>query len=209
MNIPRATYAGASRRLMRLTPLVFPGFAAIGMFVTFFIGLPIAMTVRDFVGGNVGIMLAIASSIPFVVLPLLLPMAVMVQIDRRIGIRCPNCNVSLTMRCLHEKVLITRRCSHCKSTVLLDDEYVTGPHKSRPWLIAFLLILLVLGIVVAVALHMIAPPSNRPNAQGEFIELGVMLTVLVAIGSIQSIVSRIMKRRWELDATSDASQSQT
>ncbi len=208
MNIPRTTYADSARRVMRFTPLVFPGFAAVGMLGIFFVGLPITMTVRNYVGGNVGIMLAIVSSIPFVVLPLLLPMAVMLRIDRRFGIRCPNCNVSLTMRCLHEKVLITRKCSHCKSTVLLDDEYVSVSPKSRPWVIALLLILLVLGIVIAIALHMIAPKNNLANTQGELIEFGILLIVVLAIGWIHFIVNKIMKRRWELEAASDGSQSQ-
>jgi len=205
VNILRSTYAAAASRLMLLTPLVFPGFAGIGMVVAAFIGLPIAMTMRDLVGGDLGMGLAIVSMIPFVVLPILLPTAAMVLIDRRIGIRCPNCNVSLTMRCMHEKVLITRKCSHCKSTVLLDDEWKSTPGKSRPWLIATLLVLGFLGIVVAIALPMIAPNVRRAYSKTELAEFGTFLGVFLLFGLIQAGINRILRRRWQREANADQS----
>jgi hypothetical protein len=198
--IPRATYANAASRLMLFTPLVFPSFAAVGMVVAAFIGLPIAIAIRDLAGGDLGMALAIAAILPFGVLPILLPVAAMLFIDRRIGIRCPNCNVSLTMRCLHEQVLITRRCSHCKATVLLDDEYQSNQRKSRPWLIAVLLVIGVLGIVVAIALPIVAPRPVSANPQAGFAEWGVFVGLLLGIALIQAAINRVLKRRWQREA---------
>lgn len=192
---------------MLLTPLVFPGFAAVGMGLAAVVGLPIAITMRDFVGGDLGMGLAIVSMVPFMVLPILLPTAAMVLIDRRIGIRCPNCSVSLTLRCMHEKVLITRKCSHCKSTVLLDDEYEPSQRKSRPWLIAILLVLGFLGIAVAIALPMVAPTVRRtaPDPKTELAELGALLGVVLLLGLVQVAINWILKRRWRREAKAEQS----
>jgi hypothetical protein len=205
VNIPRSTYAAAANRLMLLTPLVFPGFAAVGMILAAVVGLPIAMMMRDLVSGDIGMALGIVSMIPFFVLPILLPTAAMVLIDRRIGIRCPNCSVSLTMRCMHEKVLITRKCSHCKATVLLDDEWKSTPGKSRPWLIAILVVLGFLGIVVAIALPMIAPNARRAYSKTELAEFGTFLGVVLLFGLIQAGITRILRRRWQREANADQS----
>lgn len=188
---------------MLLTPFVFPGFAAVGMVVAVVIGLPIAMILRDLVGGDLGMALGIVSILPFIVLPIILPTAAMMLIDRRIGIRCPNCNVSLTMRCMHERVLITRKCSHCKATVLLDDEFVTTPRKSRRWLIAILLVIGVLGIVVAVVLPIVAPKPSTTHSKAELVELSVLLGVVFLIALTQTAITNFLKRRWRREASAD------
>jgi len=203
MNISRATYNDAARRVSRLMPLVFPGFCAVGLLGMFFVGLPVAAAVRDLVGGNIGMALAIASAAPFALLPVLLPLAVMVALDRRIGIRCPNCRVSLTVRGMPEKVLMTRRCSHCNATVLLDDEFEIASPRTRPWVIVALVVVGLLGIAVAIALHVIAPANNRVSVRDELIASGVLLVAVLAVCWTQSVVMRIMKRRWKREAPPD------
>jgi hypothetical protein len=44
--------------------------------------------------------------------------------DRRLGLRCPHCHRSLTLRCLHERVLQTGECSLCHERVF--DEKTAG-----------------------------------------------------------------------------------
>jgi hypothetical protein len=204
MQILRSTYADAANRLMLWTPLVFPGFAALGLVVAVFVGLPVAIILRDFVGGSLGMGLCIATLVPFIVLPLLLPTAAMVLIDRRIGIRCPNCKVSLTMRCMHQKVLITRKCSHCKSVVLLDDDDESTPAKSQPWLIAILVAIGALGIVAMSLLPIffprITPTRDFATASGELAELGALLGIVLVIPFVQDVIIRILKRRWRREA---------
>jgi hypothetical protein len=204
MYIPRSTYRDASRRLTRLAPLIFLGFGAIGM-CGLFVAFPLANFLRDHVGGNLGMLLCILSAAPFAVLPILLPVGVMTLIDRRIGIRCPNCGLSLTMRCMHEKVLITRKCSNCKSTVLLDDEIPATLSTTRPWLIAILVILGVLGIAIAVVLHMIAPTAALADANDQMIQSGILVMVLLGVGWIHSLVIKVLKHRWQREATADES----
>ncbi len=41
--------------------------------------------------------------------------------DRRLGLRCPHCQRSLTLRCLHERVLQSGQCSLCHERVF-DEE---------------------------------------------------------------------------------------
>lgn len=200
MNISRATYDHAARRVGGLAILVFPLFGAVGCLVMFFVGFPAVAAVRALVGGNVGMALAIASVAPFVLLPLLLPMAAMVTIDRRVGIRCPNCRVSLTIRCLPEKVLITRRCSHCNATVLLDDEFESRSPNTNPWIIVALVAFGAVGIAVAITLHMVAPADNRMDVRDEVVESGALLVAVLAIWWVQSVVMRTMKRRWKRQA---------
>ncbi len=43
--------------------------------------------------------------------------------DRQLGLRCPHCHRSLTLRCLHERVLQTGECSLCHEKVF-DEEAV-------------------------------------------------------------------------------------
>jgi hypothetical protein len=40
--------------------------------------------------------------------------------DRRLGLRCPHCHRSLTLRCLHERVLQSGECSLCHGRVFDD-----------------------------------------------------------------------------------------
>ena len=37
--------------------------------------------------------------------------------DRRLGLRCPHCHRSLTLRCLHERLLQSGECSLCHRRV--------------------------------------------------------------------------------------------
>jgi hypothetical protein len=44
---------------------------------------------------------------------LLVWLAVVLALDRGLGLRCPHCHRSLTVRCLHHQVLQTGECSLC------------------------------------------------------------------------------------------------
>lgn len=58
---------------------------------------------------------------PMMVLPLLVPVAILTLVDRKIGIPCPQCGKSLTLRCRHEEVLMTRKCGLCGGQALAED----------------------------------------------------------------------------------------
>ncbi len=207
-KIPIATYANVSRRIGTIGPFVFLGTAAVGLLIMGLVGLPLGTGVKNLAGGNVGTVLAMAVGIPFVLLPIYLPMIALRIIDRKIGIRCPHCNVSLTMRCLPDKVLITRKCSHCQSVVLSDEDYSLSKQRSRPWVIVPLLILLILLIAFAVALGIIAPSNNYGlNDQASWVEFGLELSAFFAIAKIYSIIMRVMNRRWESEAARDKPQN--
>jgi hypothetical protein len=209
MKIPIATYADVSRRIGTIGSFVFLGAAAVGLLILGFVGLPLATGVKNLAGGNVGSLLAMAVGIPFVLLPVYLPMLALQVIDRKIGIRCPHCNVSLTMRCLPDKILITRKCSQCQSVVLSDEDYSLSPQTSRPWVIIPLSILLMLLIVSAIAMGTIAPSKYVLNDQASWVEFGIELSAFFAIAKIYSIIMRVMKRRWKSEAAGDKSQSPT
>ena len=55
--------------------------------------------------------------LPVLVMPIVIPMALIVYIDRRIGVRCPHCGKSLTLRCRHKVVADTGKCELCHQPV--------------------------------------------------------------------------------------------
>jgi len=210
MKIPIATYADVSRRIGTIGSFVFLGAAAVGLLILGFVGLPLATGVKNLAGGNVGSLLAMTAGVPFLLLPVYLPMLALQVIDCKIAIRCPHCNVSLTMRCLPDKILITRKCSQCQSVVLSDEDYCLSPETSRPWVIVPRLILLILLIAFAVALGIIAPSNKYGlNDQASWVEFGIELSAFLAVATIYSIIMRVMKRRWEREAEQHKSQSPT
>ncbi len=205
MKIPIVTYAEVSRRMETIGIGVFLAGAAFGMLICVLGCLPIATAVRDFVGGNLGLTLAIAISIPFLLLPLFLPMIAIRIIDRRCGIRCPNCNVSLTMRSLPEKILITRRCSQCQTVVLTDDPYTLAPEAFRPRVIVPLLMLLTLLIAWWVASE-VSSPSSHLKTRTFWSEGATHVFAILAIAKMYSMIMKVMKRRWQIEAAADESE---
>lgn len=205
MKIPIATYADVSRRIDTIGLFVCLGTMTIGMLILVLVAVPFADAVRDFAGGNVGVMLAMAISIPFLCLPLYLPIIVIRIIDRRVGIRCPNCNVSLTMGSLSEKILITRKCSNCLSVVLTNEDYSLAPQPYRPWVIVPLLVILLLLIVCFVARDLSSPDSIL-SRRTHWIENGIYLLAFLAIAKVHTMILNVMKRRWETEAAADESE---
>ena len=205
MKIPIVTYADASRRMETTAPFVFLGAASVGTLICVLVGLPIATGVSNFIGGNFGSLLAIATVIPFLLLPLYLPMIAIRIYDRRVGIRCPNCNVSLTMRSMPEKVLITRKCSKCKSVVLTNEAYSLAPQASRPWVIVSLLILLTLLVGCFVASE-VSSPSSPLKTRTFWSEYAIQMFAFIAIAKAYSMIMKVMKRRWEIEAAADESE---
>ena len=67
--------------------------------------------------------------IPLLLLPILVAIWLVAAIDRLIGLPCPKCGKSLTMRCRHAIVLNTRRCGLCGEIVL---EEISGAEQARP-----------------------------------------------------------------------------
>lgn len=65
--------------------------------------------------------------IPIMVAPILAAVAILALIDRRMGIPCPHCGKSLTLRCRHDEVLKTRRCGLCGNTALAEDPASPDP----------------------------------------------------------------------------------
>lgn len=209
MKVPITTYADVSRRIHTIGTFAILGNFAVGMLILVLVALPFTEAVRDFAGGKIGQVLAIAIPILFLCLLMYLPIIAIRIIDRRIGIRCPNCNVSLTSRSLPEKILITRKCSNCLSVVLSDEDFSLPKQRSRPWVIVPLLILLILLIAFAVALGIIAPSNKYGlNDQASWVEFGIELSACLAVATIYSIIMRVMKRRWESEAERDKSQGQ-
>ncbi len=193
MKIPIVTYATVSQRINTIGIFAFLGASAIGMLILFAVGVPIAEAVRDFAGGGTGRFLALAVSIPFVCLPLYFPIIAIRLIDRRIGIRCPQCNVSLTMASFSEKILITRKCANCQSVVLTSDDYRLAPEPFRPWVAVPLLI--VLGILIV---GLIAAELNSPFSPGKstafWSETAIQLFAFFALAQGYAIILKIMKR---------------
>ncbi|MEQ8787303.1 MAG: hypothetical protein RIC55_13440 [Pirellulaceae bacterium] len=75
------------------------------------LGNQIRNQVQDEVlGGLVGGLLASVLVVPV----LLLVWLPAFWVDRRIGVRCPNCKRSVTLRCRHLIVLETGRCTFCQ-----------------------------------------------------------------------------------------------
>ena len=59
--------------------------------------------------------------IPLLLAPIILAILLVAAIDKRIGIPCPKCGKSLTMRCRHATVQNTRRCCFCGEIVLEEE----------------------------------------------------------------------------------------
>lgn len=72
-----------------------------------------------------GISIAICGIPIFGLFALLLYLA-----DRRLGLRCPHCHRSLTLRCVHERVLQSGECSLCHERVF--DETPNGLEGAIP-----------------------------------------------------------------------------
>ncbi len=51
--------------------------------------------------------------------------------DRRLGLRCPHCQRSLTLRCSHERVLQSGKCSLCHEGVF-DDRSIGEQRPAHP-----------------------------------------------------------------------------
>jgi hypothetical protein len=195
MKVPIATYAAVSRRINTIGIFFFLGTSAIGMLILLAIGVPFAEAIMDFAGGGIGKLLAMAVSIPFVCLPLYLPIIAIRLIDRRIGIRCPQCNVSLTMTSLSEKILITRQCSNCQSVVLTSEDYRLAPEPFRPWVTVPLLIVLGILIVVLIVTDL-SSPFSLGKSTTFWSETAIQLFTLLAIAQGYAMILKIMKRRW-------------
>ena len=67
--------------------------------------------------------------IPLLLLPILVAILLVAAIDRRIGVPCPKCGKSLTMRCHHAIVIRTRKCGRCGEIVL---ENISGAEQAGP-----------------------------------------------------------------------------
>ena len=67
--------------------------------------------------------------IPLLLAPIIIAILIVAAIDKRIGIPCPKCGKSLTMRCRHATVLNTRRCCLCGEIVLED---ISGAEQAGP-----------------------------------------------------------------------------
>lgn len=208
MKIPVATYADVSRRIDSIGTFVFLGTAAIGLLILVTVGVPFAEAVRDFIGGSTGQLLAMVISIPLVCLPLYLPLIAIQLIDRRIGIRCPGCNVSLTLRCLREKILITRKCSSCHSVVLTDDDFSDAVQPSRPWGVGPLLVVLLVLIICFVDADLSSPSSLMKRTKF-WSETAIELLLFFAIAQGYSMVMKVKRRRWENEAAAKDSDSRT
>lgn len=207
MKVPIATYADVSRRINTIGIFLFLGTSAIGMLILLTIGVPFAVAVRDFAGGGIGKLLAIAISIPFFCLPLYLPIIAIRLIDRRIGIRCPQCNVSLTLKSLPEKMLLTRKCSNCLSVVLTNEDFQLAPQPSRPWVIVPLLIVLAILVVCLVAADLSSPFSLFKSTTF-WSETGIQLLAFLAIAQGYAMFMKLMKRRWTTEAAADEPEHQ-
>ena len=59
--------------------------------------------------------------IPLLLAPIMIAILLVAVIDKRIGIPCPKCGKSLTLRCRHATVLNTRRCCLCGEIVLEEE----------------------------------------------------------------------------------------
>ncbi len=207
MKISRTRLIEASRRLTYLSVLVFPGIAGLAAFAMFYFGLPAVNLVRDNVGGYSGMMFSIALLLPVICSPLLLPLFAIYLIDRRIGIRCPNCNVSLTLRCNLNKVLVTGKCSRCNCAVLLDEEIEEPTVKPRSSLIIPLIMMGAILLCILVILAMRSPEIYQFNVSETIVEFGMIIAALTLLGWIQSLISQKMKVRWERQAESEPPQS--
>jgi hypothetical protein len=65
----------------------------------------------EFLGGAVGgLTLAVPAALVW--------LAVVLPLDRGLGLHCPHCHRSLTLRCRHERVVETGLCSLCGGKVL-------------------------------------------------------------------------------------------
>ncbi len=207
MKIPRTRLIEASCRLTHLSVLVFPGLAGLATFAMFYIGLPVILAVRDQVDGQLGMMLSIALLLPVISSPLLLPLVAIYLIDRRIGIRCPNCNVSLTLRCNLDKVLVTGKCSRCNCAVLLDEDIEEPTVKPRSSLIIPLIMMGAILLCILVILAMRSPDIYQINVSETIVEFGLIIAALILLGWIQPVISQKMNARWEREAESETPQS--
>ncbi|MCX7386385.1 MAG: hypothetical protein NTX48_06930 [Planctomycetales bacterium] len=208
MKVPISTYADVSRRINTIGISIFLGTSAIGMLILIAIGVPCTVAVRDFAGGGIGKLLAMAISIPFVCLPLYLPIIAIRFIDRRIGIRCPECNVSLTLKSLPEKMLLTRKCSNCLSVVLTNDDYQLAPQPSRPWVIFPLFTVLAILVVCFVAAEFSSPLSLFKST-AFWSETGVQLFAFLVIAQGYAMLMKVMRRRWKTEAAADEPEHHT
>lgn len=198
MNIPCDKYRDADRRLTMFSIVVFPVMGAFGVAVTLTVGLPIGHAVRDLIGGDLGKLAGIALVFPFgLVLTLLLPLGIMILIDRRIGIRCPNCNVSLTSKCWSEKVLITRKCCHCNSVVLSRENHGPSRSKENLWRVVPLSIIFV-GCIAALIVQEVKSGKSTLSQQ-DWIDFAFWIVAALVIGRIGSI----QRRRWKQEASAD------
>ncbi len=208
MKVPIATYADVSRRINTIGVFLFLGTSSIGMLILLAVGVPFAEAVQDFTGGGTGKMLAMAISIPFVCLPLYLPIIAIRLIDRRIGIRCPLCNVSLTLKSLPEKILLTRKCPKCHSVVLTNEAFQPAPHPSRLWVIVPLLIVLAILIVCLVAADLNSPFSLFKSTTF-WSETAIQLFTFLAIAQAYAMIMKALKRRWQTEAAAEEPERQS
>jgi hypothetical protein len=122
--VTRDHFQTAERKARRIMFVVFPVFAGLGAYLLAhgieLLGGPFGQfgtTVRtqygEVAGGAIGGLLAGA----MVSIPLLLCVAVMYAIERRIGVRCPHCHCSVANGCLPRQVLESGECSSCHRRV--------------------------------------------------------------------------------------------
>jgi hypothetical protein len=202
MLIPPDKYAEAARRsssvhfmVILVTLLIM---AAMGPCIVVYVARPLGDSLRNAVAGNLGEILAIISFLPLllvvVALPLRLASVVMEFIDRRIGIRCPNCEISLTSQCSSEKVLITRTCCHCNATVLSSEEYTPSRPKENLWRVIPLTIIFAACIAMLIVRH-------RKEILHEFDWFET--TIFIVIAWVSGWRRSVMRRRWQQEAEED------
>jgi len=200
MLIPPGKYAEASRRFVLAGCFVIITMAGIGACIALYVGWPVADVVRNQVGGSFGSILAILSFIPFLVLPFLLPIPVLNLLDRRLGIPCPNCNVSLNSRCFSEQVLITRKCPHCGARVLSREEYNPPRPKQNPWRI------IPLTIIFAVVIAMLIKQEGKQLLLDiDWFDTACFTVLGLVLGWRRSV----MRRRWKQEAAEEESRGET
>ena len=80
MLIPTKEYIQADRRLSHLMIIIMPFLATLGAIAVFYLGMPLSLALKNNVGGHLGSIIGMIAIIPFIILPLVLPVVGLVGI---------------------------------------------------------------------------------------------------------------------------------
>lgn len=120
-------YRNKAKRLQLIGSLIFVFLGGgLTVAITLLVGQPGGLAsalqerLRDRVHPDLIGVVGILPLLPLLVAPLVIAVIIVALVDRRIGLKCPECGKSLTMRCKYHEVLKTKRCGLCGTVVLQE-----------------------------------------------------------------------------------------